>query len=161
MQKEINRAADQFGIDKALIAAIIQVESGGVAFRTRYEDNFKYTRDFQEHASRLGVTFMTEYVHQKTSWGLMQVMGGTARECGFELHLPELCLPKHGIWWGALYLKRQLKRYEKSKTQESDAIAAYNAGSARVNSVGQYTNRGYVMKVQAARKLCVATNLPG
>jgi len=160
MQKQIKAAAKKFGVDSSLIAAIIQVESGGLAFRTRFEDNFKHTtKDFQEHASRLGVTFMTEYVHQKTSWGLMQVMGATARDCGFKLHLPQLCLPEHGIYWGTHYFKIQLNRYARSVNQETDAIAAYNAGSARVDGSGRYRNFKYVQKVQHARKLFLNTNV--
>jgi len=158
LKKNIQKAADHFSIDPTLIAAIVEVESGGIGFRTRYEEHFSYFKDFQEHAARLGVTYMTEYIGQKTSWGHMQVMGATARECGFQLYLPELCLPEHGIWWGTLYLKRQMKRYEKSPTTETDAIAAYNAGSARLNNAGRYFNQGYVNKVAAARKRIVDTN---
>jgi len=130
--------------------AVIQVETGGFAYRTRFEDHYRWGNNFQHYATKLGITYMTEYVHQKTSWGLMQIMGGTARECGFELHLPMLCLPEHGIWWGTYYLDKQLKRYSDSINKETDALAAYNAGKARRDKFGKYKNQDYVDKVLKA-----------
>jgi soluble lytic murein transglycosylase-like protein len=159
--KVIDGISKRFAIEPTLIRAIIQVESAGEPWATRFEDGFRYlTANYQEHASRLRITFLTEYTHQKTSWGLMQIMGATARDMGYKGHLPKLCAPDFGIYWGTFYLKRQLKRYEKSQTQVTDAIAAYNAGSARMDNHGKYRNQSYVDKVIKAQKLFVATKSP-
>jgi soluble lytic murein transglycosylase-like protein len=85
---------------------------------------------------------LTERHTQMCSWGLMQVMGGTARELGLTGYLSQLCDPETGVQYGCRYLRRLFERYQ----IWDDAIAAYNAGSPR--RVGPtYVNQGYVDKV--------------
>lgn len=138
----LQRAADSCDLDLVLLAAIVQTESAGVPARVRYEGHYRWLVDPPHHAERLGITADTETVLQRCSWGLMQVMGATAREMGFDRHLPELCDPALGLLYGGLYFKRQFARYKNIQ----DAIAAYNAGSVRL--IGdKYENQLYVDKV--------------
>lgn len=125
--QEIEIAADEFDIDPTLIAAVIQKESGGNCLRPRFEPTFDYLDAPERHAKRLGITKDTEIVLQKTSWGLMQVMGATARGMGFDGHITELIFPDEGLHWGCRYLKSKLDRYQSVKY----ALAAYNAGSVK------------------------------
>lgn len=133
-------------LDPILVAAIISVESAWNNWTVRAEPQFKWTWMVEEYAPKLQITETTERTLQKTSWGLMQLMGGTARELGYEGMLTQLCLPELGLDWGLRYLARIAKRH----TQLTDQIAAYNAGSPRRGAGGQYKNQGYVDKVLAA-----------
>lgn len=139
----IKRVATHAGFDPFLIAAFVMTESAGQQYATRYEAHWKYLLDVDSHAKRLGVTVMTETTMQAVSWGLMQVMGGTARELGFRDHMPKLCEVETGLVWGCMYLARLKTRYK----NESDMIAAYNAGSPRKGTDGNYLNQAYVDKV--------------
>jgi soluble lytic murein transglycosylase-like protein len=79
------------------------------------------------------------------SLGLMQVKESTARDLGVAP--ATLLSPAIGISTGVRYLAIQLARYG---GQVRDAIAAYNAGSVRRRSSGQYVNQGYVDDVWRA-----------
>lgn len=126
--------AKTLNLDPKIMTALFWVESSGVACTTRYEPAYRNLHFYREHAGNLGITHETEKVHQKTSWGIAQIMGGTARELGFDGHLPELCDPRKSIHYGALYFK---KKYEKYGDYQ-DAIAAYNAGVAKKSKGGLY-----------------------
>lgn len=143
--KELELEADRHGLIKAYVQAIIQVESGGVTLRSRYEPGFNYFAQPDYWAGRLGQSIDTEINGQKVSWGLMQVMGGTAREHGFSGYFPELCTPIVGIHFGCVVLSKKLHDYK----NYLDAIAAYNAGSVRRDGV-RYVNQEYVDKVLRA-----------
>lgn len=138
----INKIADDHHIDPNLVAAIVQTESSGIAYATRYEPNYRWTVDIKLHARQVRTTFETETVHQKTSWGLMQIMGGTARWMGFEGHLPELCKPEVGLRWGCAYLERLLR----GPHSALESISCYNAGSVRYKD-GKLSNQEYVDRV--------------
>lgn len=140
---EINTAAGKHGLEAQLVAAIVMVESGGRAWATRYEPGFRYLHNPAAWASSLGITHESEVQLQMTSFGLMQVMGGTARDCGFRGYLPEIARAEIGLDLGCKYLKRLAQRYE---TME-EIVAAYNAGSVRKTPGGMFENQGYVDKV--------------
>lgn len=132
------------GVDVSLVNALIHVESGGNPFRTRFEPaSDRYLYFYREHASRLWLTPETERINQMQSWGLMQVMGFVAREHNYDDYLVKLCDPKLGLLYGVKHIKKFLGKYG----NEPDAIAAYNAGSARKNPSGMYINQPYVDKV--------------
>jgi len=104
--KELARvAAGRHGIDPELVAAVIATESSWDAWSVRYEDGF-YHRYID---SMTGLT-ATEKRLRATSFGLMQVMGQTAREFGFsEKWLTQLCSPEMGIEYGCRKLAACLK----------------------------------------------------
>lgn len=85
---------------------------------------------------------VTELWGQRQSWGLMQVMGATAREYGFKGDfLSELCDPYLGLKYGMIHLRTLLKRHH---GVWQDVIASYNAGSPRKDASGKYGNQAYV-----------------
>lgn len=120
----IKEMSAKYGVPEALIKATITVESNWDVNASRYEVGMK-----------------------DASWGLMQVLLGTAREVLGRPNLTttELLNPRVNIEAGTAYLAKQLNRYKGNIT---DAIAAYNAGTARFNPVTRmYSNQGYVNKV--------------
>ena len=126
----------RYDFDPYLVAAFCEVESGFNTYAIRYEPHYRWL--VGENLSP------TEEISQKTSWGLMQVMGAVARERGLRSkYLSALTEPKIGIRFGCAHLAwfRDKKGYS-----GDDMIAAYNAGSPRKKN-GIYVNQGYVDKV--------------
>ena len=133
-------------VDPALASAMIMVESGWNSWRSRFEPPFKWLWQPDDYAARLGQSLVTEKNQQKTSWGLLQIMGGTARECGYGGLLTMLCLPEIGLDWGLRYLAKKAKLYP----EMTDQIAAYNAGTPKRLADGRYKNQEHVDKVLKA-----------
>lgn len=132
-----------------LVFAIVQVESAGHPSAIRYEPAFfdRYVAG-KGHPVYSPCSRATEEQLRAFSFGLMQVMGQTARELGFTgIFLTELLDPATGLDWGCRYLKKQVDRY---RGDLESAVAAYNAGSARRTDQGQWVNQGYVDKVKKA-----------
>ena len=139
-EQAVKEYSEQYDVPTGLINAIIQVESSGNTYAVRYEDGYRWLvkpfKQFHWHTP-------TEKIMQKTSWGLMQIMGAVARERGFKgRYLAELCKPEIGVKYGVKHLKWQYNRYGNWR----DAISAYNQGSPRKKD-GKYTNQEYVDKV--------------
>jgi soluble lytic murein transglycosylase-like protein len=136
-------------VEQALVHAIIQTESAGNPWSIRYEPNMKWVslEDAGRFAKDLHISLDTELMCQRTSWGLMQVMGVVARELDWSEELTKLLEPEIRIMYGCKQLRR-IKEWNKSYSFD-DVIAAYNAGSARVTSAGHYQNQAYVDKVKA------------
>lgn len=91
-------------------------------------------------------------VHQddggSPSSGLCQLKTSTAVSLGFKGTPKQLLTrPDLNAKYAAMYLRRQLDRYH---GHIPSAIAAYNAGKARLNAKGQIMNRKYVNKVMQA-----------
>ena len=82
-----------------------------------------------------------------TSWGLLQVMGQTAREMGFTgRYLPQLVDPSLSLYYGVKYLMHQKARGDHSWSQ---ALAAYNGGLGGTpdNRTAPYRNQFYVDEI--------------
>lgn len=124
----VKQASVKHGVEPALIKAIIKAESDFNPYTTRYEAHLK-----------------------DTSWGLMQVLLNTAREITNNKNLTskELQRPDINVDIGTTYIAKQLKRYNGNI---KDTIAAYNAGTAKKRSSGEYTNQIYVSKVYSYYK---------
>lgn len=138
----------------SLVYAIIMVESRGNPFAIRYEPGFFQWLKNKLTNRKLVFTGLTnrdtEMNARSMSWGLMQIMGQTARQEGFEgLFLAELCDPTVNIYYGLKYFYRQFAKYGSIW----DAVSAYNAGTPFKNSNGTYKNQAYVDKVKAAKIL--------
>lgn len=125
---EIERAADRNRVEPALIAAIIDVESGG------------------DPDARGPVG----------EYGLMQVRLSTAQMMGFTGDPARLLNPATNIEYGAKYLRWQFDRYRDQMMRHEWAVAAYHAGTAYkrngkfVNTAG-HSIQGYVDKVVKER----------
>lgn len=145
--KEILRIeCDHREIDYKTMNAIITIESAWKNQTARYEKNFIYTHKADHFADIFNVNITTEVTFQRFSYGFCQIMGGTARDLGFNGWLPDLCndlKPELNIFWGCEYFQRRCENYVDLK----DKIAAYNAGSVRKKSNGEYLNQDYVDKV--------------
>lgn len=158
-RSEIEAAAARDALPPALIAAVIQEESRFDPWATRSEPRYLRNRAVRLAASRFvklhprGATAFTELVDRSRSYGLMQVMGETAREQGFAPpFLAELYLPRNAIAHGAMLLSQLLRRYHNDTLA---AISAYNQGSARklkggVHRPAVFANARYVYRVTIA-----------
>lgn len=145
-ESEILTCANAYKIDPFLIAAIIMAESAGTGWTwaTRFEGHYSYVVTPGSYAKKLGISADTERIHQKMSWGLMQVMGGVARELGFLGYMPMLCQAEIGLRYGCKKLAICMKRFP----EDDDAISAYNRGSPEQLTNGDYVNQAYVDKVK-------------
>lgn len=135
--------ASELGLEWRVIDAIIHIESSWNPWACRYERQFTYLQDPEKFAKKARTSLATEQTLQKCSFGLMQIMGGTARWLGYPGPLTALCDPEVGMHWGMRFFKQLAGQYIKL----DDQIAAYNAGSVRRNPDGEYKNQVYVDKV--------------
>jgi len=138
-QDVIVRTAKKFDLPIGLIFAICKVESNFTPTAMRWEPGFyhKYIKPKKDEIP------FEEAIGNAVSFGLMQIMGSTARWMGYERDLTGLWQPIINLNYGCKYLNKLRKRYEKIE----DAIAAYNAGSVRKTEEGAYINQPYVDKV--------------
>ena len=138
----IKKVAIDQSVPWRLIGAIIQTESSGNQYATRYEPHFKYLVKTKQMSLDNGITEETEIILQKMSWSYTQIMGGVARELGFDDDMPMLC-GELSILFGTKLIKKIASRY----TNKEDIIAAYNMGSVIKAIDGKYKNQIYVDKV--------------
>jgi hypothetical protein len=147
---KITSEAKALALDPFLVAAVIQKESAGRNFSSRFEPDYQWLVNIGYWAKALVLTEKTEEMGQKHSWGLMHVMGATAREEGFTGYFPELCVPEIGIRFGARYLKAKLGHWQSVEA----ALSAYNAGWPHRFAVpgpgrARFENQEYVDSVMA------------
>ena len=121
------RAAEAEGLDAALVCAVVEQESGWNPWAMRYEPAFfaKYVAPLYTN-NKVGAT---EAYARGISWGLMQVMGQTAREKGASsLYLSTLCDPAVGLAVGCRILRQKL---EAAGGDAARALLAWNGGANR------------------------------
>jgi soluble lytic murein transglycosylase-like protein len=128
--------AAKYGLDPAIVCAVADHETGGTwdPYTSRTEEGF-YHRYIVNPDGTYKITIPldsirsrdTEAKHRSTSWGLMQIMGQTARELGYTArYLNSLCDPDAGMDVGCRKLQKCFNRHP------GDAAAAlqeYNGGS--------------------------------
>jgi hypothetical protein len=131
------QAAERHGLDSDLVLAIIEQESAGNPWANRYEEGYPYlypSRDTLK--AKAPCSRKTEVNCQQQSYGLMQVIGSTAREVGFEgIYLTELCDPQVNCEIGCLYLKKLLLTANGSVEV---ALECWNAGHPGTDDGKQY-----------------------
>lgn len=152
-------AAKTHQLNPLLIAAVIHQESGGRAYAMRKEEGFyqKYIKPKRTRDELLGyvppqerVTLETERGLRAFSFGLMQIMGQTAREAGFASDdLAELLIPSNNIAVGCRILRRKL---EVSEGDQYFALLRYNGGANemypdQVLSHIEQNRLGYLVKL--------------
>jgi soluble lytic murein transglycosylase-like protein len=109
------------GLDPALVMALIEHESSWNPWAVRYEPGF-----YSTYISHMKLPD-TEKTMRATSFGLMQIIGQTAREKGFdEKFLTALCEPLNGVTYGCKKLKDCMDR---AHGDVNDALLRYNGGS--------------------------------
>lgn len=141
IQHHIEDAALAASLPISIVRGIVCQESAGKPKATRYEPAF-----FRRYVLPISGLTPEEAKGRATSWGLMQVMGQTARELGFKGKFEELLDPAVGLYWGCRYLNKQKSRYYE-RHGWSGVLAAYNGGSPRVREDGKFVNQYYVTKV--------------
>jgi soluble lytic murein transglycosylase-like protein len=141
--------AERHRLPSSLVEAVIMVESGGNPWGIRYEEGFYRTYVANKGFDVFGYcSTKTEGHARATSWGLMQVMGQTARELGFTgPFLSELCEPSVGIDLGCRYLGALAKQFPGPKYGWDAVCAAYNGGPGTVESPGKFKNPSYPAKI--------------
>lgn len=118
------KAAEAEGLDSAVVCAVVEQESGWNPWAMRYEPLFfaKYVAPLYTNNK----VSATEAYARGFSWGLMQVMGQTARETGMNsLHLSALCDPAVGLAVGCKILRKKL---EAASGELRKALLAWNGG---------------------------------
>ena len=148
----IEAAAAAHGLPVKLVAAVVGVESGGNAWSIRYEPQFyeRYVSGNSQVRAVRPCSLETERRAQAMSWGLMQVMGATARGLGYaEAFLSRLTDPHAGLEFGCRLLARLAKRHL-AEHGWPGVVAAYNAGSVRFGPGGCFVNQSYVDKIAQA-----------
>src|SRR5215469_2025344 len=100
--KAAKDAAFTQGLDSALVCAVVEQESGWEPWAIRYEPAYqvKYI------APQILKTNWspTEATARSFSWGLMQILGDSARSAGFTGHLSSLCDPIVNLRYGCIWL---------------------------------------------------------
>ena len=140
----IREECDKKDIDVVLFSAIVLTECANLNPKAmRYEPTFTHYWKVNEFAKEQGIDAKTEMMLQKCSYGLCQIMGGTARGLSFKGPLVDLLDIKTNIAWGTQYFKKNCARY----IYVNDQIASYNAGSVSKTIEGKYSNQLYVDKV--------------
>lgn len=110
----VNEMSQRYNVPAALILAHIKQESS-----------------FNPQAYR------AEPAIGDASYGLMQVLLGTARQFVPDANSTDMYDPAFNMNVGVAYIAQNLNRYN---SNVKDAIAAYNAGTARKNAAGQYVS---------------------
>ena len=131
LENAIDYCSFHFEIDASLIRAMVEQESSGRFYARRYEDGFFKKYIAHKTKQQLGfywpdLSEATERKDRATSWGVMQIMGQTARERGFKGDFSELLYPATGCFWGCCELSRLIK---KTKGNIREALLKYNGGS--------------------------------
>lgn len=106
-------------LDGALVCAVIEQESNWAQYAIRYEPAFQ-----QRYVEPMGLT-PTETIARSISWGLMQLMGESAREMGFNGKMASLCDPDNGLEWGCKHLKAKMDAHSGDVTA---GLLAWNGG---------------------------------
>jgi soluble lytic murein transglycosylase-like protein len=141
----IEAAAGKYGIDPDLVEAMVMTESSGRPQATRYEPAF-----YQRYIVPLDLP-EAEGKKRATSWGLLQIMGQSAREDGYKGEIEALLDIHAGLEWGVRHLAKKIKRYGEDDINR--AVAAYNAGNVRiVPETGKFVNQSYVDRVNGFLK---------
>ncbi|ROO28233.1 transglycosylase SLT domain-containing protein [Salinisphaera orenii] len=159
------RLGREYDIPAAIVLGVIQVESAGNEWATRFERHYRWCWDvragkpFTASAAAARRTDApdgfhgtndahggyyssadTEWNQQKTSWGPMQIMGAVAREHGYDGPLPRLCDPLIGIDYGCRHLARLRDRFI-DRHGWAGVLDAYNDGTARIERPHDYPHK--------------------
>ncbi len=130
----VHKIAPDCGVNPRLVLGVIKTESSFRVNAYRYEEGFykKYIsgKSLDELPGKYPkgeISESSEKILRSSSMGLMQVMGQTARELGYEDNLTELIKnPEVNITLGCKLLSKLLK---KKNGIVRDALLAYNGGS--------------------------------
>lgn len=140
----ITEYALKYDLEPAIVYGVCMRESTMNQFSYRYEPDYRWTVDPKSVKER-NCSATSEEMLQKTSLGLMQVMGAVFREYGFRGWLPMVFAdPELQLDYGCKHLARKLNKYGLHA-----GIAAYNSGVPRRIAGGKFENQAHVDAVLA------------
>lgn len=137
----VKENAALFNLPFEVVLSMVHVESGGNARATRHEPAFQ-----ARYIKPLNLADAGEELGRATSWGLLQIMGQTAREIGFKGDFEQLLSPADGLYWGCKFLARLRKKYPSEPWRV--ICRAYNGGPGNRHD----TKNHYPDKVEAAMR---------
>lgn len=120
IEKIARSVAESFNIRPELVCGLIERESSWIDVPPRYEPKFYI--DYVMHRTDLDDS---EKSKRSSSWGLMQVMGETAREYGLHGDIEQLRDAEIGITYGCKLFKHLMKITD---GDEARALLHYNGG---------------------------------
>lgn len=138
---------NEWDLDPRLVMeAWVAQESAWDPWASREERGFLKTYVLPKIVSPRG-PIGRERWQRSTSFGLLQVMGSTARTEGFKgRYLTQLCDPSVGLYFGCKHLKSR-----KIRSGWTQALAAFNGGLGRIRGIDNkeppYRNQSYVDKI--------------
>ena len=134
----VMEAARKHSLSPQLVAAIIYQESKGNVYAYRFEPNFFKRLDLRPRNLMAGhipefPSLANEKRARAVSYGLMQILGETARVMGFKnQYLLALIEPKTNVNLGCAYLKKLMEKAKarglEGRKQERQALLWYNGG---------------------------------
>jgi soluble lytic murein transglycosylase-like protein len=135
--------AEKFKLDPKLVACIILQESAADEDAYRFEDDFyerllkkKQRKDLVGYVPLFPPTLISEKRARSASYGVMQVMGETARWMGFrERWLTKLARSEFNIEVGCRYLRYL---FDKAEKMEADAKAQLDWVLTKWNGSASY-----------------------
>jgi soluble lytic murein transglycosylase-like protein len=114
--------AKAHALPEDLVCAVCEHESNWQPWAFKPEPAFE--KRYVDPIPRLA---LEENWGRSMSWGLMQIMGQTARELGFKYeYLSELCDPPVGIEYGCRKLERAMRLHPDDVRA---ALLVYNGGA--------------------------------
>lgn len=108
----------KYGLQPSIVAAVCEQESTWEPGAVRFEPAF-----LRHYIQPMNLPLL-ESLDRATSWGLMQIMGQTAIECGFSGDLNTLRDPALGVDFGCRKLQRCYDVHRDNET----SLLAYNGG---------------------------------
>jgi soluble lytic murein transglycosylase-like protein len=118
---QVQQWAVKYGLDSALVCAVIEQESSWNPVAVRWEPAF-----YKRYIVPMNLVDETEAICRAISWGYMQVMGETAREHKFSAQfLSQICDPDTGIDIGCQVLKSKI---DGENGDVSAGLQRYNGG---------------------------------
>lgn len=141
----VDKYAIKYDLDPSLVYGICLHESLLDNNAARYEPDYRWLYRPETVKPRHS-SLRTEQALQRTSIGLMQVMGAVYREYGYRGWLPALFADvEKQLDYGCRHLAAKIKKHGALA-----GIAAYNAGTPIRYADGRFVNQSYVDKVLAA-----------
>src|SRR3990172_5342310 len=137
----IEDSATVEGIPEPILHALVHTESSFKVWSTRYEPMF--SKHHVVEGLLLDTTQRTEAEHQKTSWGLCQIMGYTARRIGWRDPIPRILMPEINIRLACNYLN-DLHADARGRGTWRWALNAYNHSEKWLEINPEWARVGYI-----------------
>src|SRR3990172_3290967 len=145
--KLIETVAEAWGIPPMLLHRIAVVESNMNTWATRYEPAYRYHHHMA--AAHLRTTPETEAIHQRTSWGLCQIMGASARDFKYREALPMLCDPAINLRIACRILADLRDDDKQTPRTWRWTLNAYNHGTGWEFVNPRWEREGYIEQYQS------------